>query len=272
MGIVFAGAGSHAPGIRAWADAAEKEAKENFYSAYDQLNKSFDNSGAEVLITLTSEHWTNFFLDHSSAFCIGRAEQYSGPVEPWLGIEPRKIPGNPELSKEIISQCYLNEFEVGFSEELKFDHGTMIPLSFVTPNFDVPIVPIFFNTLMDPRPSARRCFKLGQAIGALLNEKSQKIGVIATGGLSHDPGEIGHGEINSDFDNTFLNNLSSNNQEQLIAYTDDELFSQGGGTPEILAWICLAGIMTNQQGRVASVLSYEAIKPWATGVAVVEYV
>ena|GEM_PF-6921583 len=24
MGIVFAGAGSHAPGIRAWADAAEK--------------------------------------------------------------------------------------------------------------------------------------------------------------------------------------------------------------------------------------------------------
>ena len=92
MGIVFAGAGSHAPGIRAWADAAEKEAKENFYSAYDQLNKSFDNSGAEVLITLTSEHWTNFFLDHSSAFCIGRAEQYSGPVELWLGIEPRKIP------------------------------------------------------------------------------------------------------------------------------------------------------------------------------------
>jgi hypothetical protein len=89
MPISFACAASHSPGITAWADAAPPAQKERVYGAFDQLRARLDASGAETLILLTSEHWANFFLDHMGAFCVGRAETYSGPIEPWLKIDKR---------------------------------------------------------------------------------------------------------------------------------------------------------------------------------------
>ena len=42
----------------------------------------------------------------------------------------------------------------------------------------------------------------------------------------------------------------------------------GAGTMELLAWICLAGIMGPQPARV---VAYQAVKPWATGIGMVAY-
>ena len=62
---------------------------------FDKLRQELDASGTETLIVLTSEHWANFFLDHIGAFCIGKAESYSGPIEPWLKIEKQTDQGRP---------------------------------------------------------------------------------------------------------------------------------------------------------------------------------
>src|SRR5437016_3545466 len=78
--ITFACATSHAPGITAWADAAPAPQKERIYGGFARLRSELDASGTDTLIVLTSEHWANFFLDHIGAFCIGRAERYSGPA------------------------------------------------------------------------------------------------------------------------------------------------------------------------------------------------
>ncbi len=116
------------------------------------------------LVVLTSEHWANFFLDHIGAFCIGRAEHYEGPVEPWLKIGKSRIPGDPTLSLRMIEHCYANSFEPSYSHEMRLDHGTMVPLSLIAPEMIFPIVPVMFNTLATPRPSARRCLELGKVL------------------------------------------------------------------------------------------------------------
>src|SRR5215213_9212077 len=98
MTITFACATSHAPGITAWADAAPAAQKDRIHDGFKRLRDELDASQTDTLTVLTSEHWTNFFLDHIGAFCVGRAEKYSGPVEPWLKIEKTEVKGDPEIA------------------------------------------------------------------------------------------------------------------------------------------------------------------------------
>jgi Catalytic LigB subunit of aromatic ring-opening dioxygenase len=252
MPISFACAASHAPGITAWADAAPPAQKERVYGAFDQLRARLDASGAETLILLTSEHWANFFLDHMGAFCVGRAETYSGPIEPWLKIDKREIKGDPALAAEIVETAYGRGIEPSFAYELQFDHGTMVPLSLVMPRMDRPVVPVLFNTLAAPQPTARHCLELGRLIGEIAARSPRRIGLIATGGLSHDPGERNHGVIDSDFD----------------GYSRADFAAAGAGAFELLSWVALAGALGGRKGEV---VAYEPVKPWATGVGLMTF-
>src|SRR5215813_12289364 len=268
MPITFACATSHAPGITAWADAAPAPQKDRIYGGFERLRQALDESRTDTLIVLTSEHWTNFFLDHIGAFCIGRAERYTGPVEPWLQIPRAEIKGDPALAAELLETCYDNSVEPSFAYELEFDHGTMLPLHFLMPRMDRPIVPVFFNTLAVPQPSAGRALALGRVVGEVARHSPRRIGLIATGGLSHDPGERNHGIIDSDFDHRFMTAMAEGNCEALGRYQRAELAAAGAGAFELLSWIALAGAL---DGRKGEVVVYEAVKPWATGVGMMTF-
>src|SRR5262245_29127752 len=217
---------------------------------------------------LTSEHWANFFLDHIGAFCIGRADSYRGPIEPWLKIEKTEIKGDPELAVALLEESYDSGFEPSFAHELEFDHGTMVPLHFLNPRMDRPVVPVMFNTLASPQPTARRCLDLGRVIGRVAARSPKRIGLIATGGLSHDPGERNHGLINSAFDHEFLAAMAEGNNERLGGYSRADFAAAGAGAFELLSWVALAGAL---DGRKGEVVAYEAVKPWATGVGMVTF-
>ncbi len=268
MPIVFACAGSHAPGITAWTDKAEQGQLERFIGGYEEVHDALEAARPDSIVLLTSEHWANFFLDHVGAFCVGRGESFVGPLEPWLKVEKADVPGNPELATKVLEHCYANGFEPNFAHELELDHGSMVPLSFLTPRMDRKVVPIMFNTLMPPRPTAARCLELGKVLRPLLENQKERIAVVATGGLSHDPGEVGHGHIDTEFDSQFLKDMTEGALDRLGRYSDEQLLKAGAGTLELLAWICLAGVMGGKESRV---VSYEAVKPWATGVGIVSY-
>ncbi len=269
MPIVYACAASHAPGITAWTDAAPKDQSATVTGAFAEIAAALAATRPDTILILTSEHWANFFLDHASAFCIGRGDGFEGPVEPWLRVEKRTLPGNPQLAARLLDHCYAHGFEPSHSHELKFDHGTMLPLSFLMPSTPCTVVPIFFNTLCPPRPTPRRCLDLGRTLRTALDAAPERIAIVATGGLSHDPGEVNHGVIDTEFDARFLDRMTRPSLSELAAYSDTELLAAGAGTLELLAWICLAGIM----GAATSprVVAYEAVKPWATGIGIIDY-
>jgi aromatic ring-opening dioxygenase catalytic subunit (LigB family) len=268
MPVVFACAASHAPGLTAWRDAATADELASVMAGFEQLRASLEEAQPERLLLLTSEHWTNFFLDHVGPFCFGRAEFYEGPVEPWLKLEKRKIPGDPALALRLLNHCYANGFEPNHAHEMKFDHGTMVPLSFLIPDLRIPLVPILFNTLAPPRSRPARCLELGEILRAPLERAPERIAIIATGGMSHDPGERKHGFIDQAFDRTFLDRMSQADLDALASYSEGDLMAAGAGTMELLAWICLAGIMGPRRPSVAV---YEPVKAWATGIGLVTY-
>jgi aromatic ring-opening dioxygenase LigB subunit len=262
MSIEFACAVSHAPGIVAWRDAAPVAQRDSLYAGLDVLRVRLAQARLDELVLFTCEHWTNFFLDHISPFCIGRADSYSGPVEPWLKIEKTQIAGDPELATEMLEHCYANDLEPGFAFEMELDHGTIIPLHFLTPDFTLPVVPVMFNTLAAPQPSVRRAFALGRALGDVVRRSSRRIGLIATGGMSHDPGERNHGTIDEALDREFLAAMTTGDVERITKWSTADFAAAGAGTVELLSWVALAGALGRFTGEV---IAYEPVIPWATG-------
>jgi aromatic ring-opening dioxygenase catalytic subunit (LigB family) len=258
----------HAPGIVAWAEAAPVAQKERLYAAFMELRRRVDMARLDVLVLFTAEHWANFFLDHMSAFCIGTATSYSGPIEPWLKIGASKIRGDVLLAQTLLDACYANDLEPSFAHEMRFDHGTMIPLHFLTPDMQLPVVPIVINTLAAPFPSIPRCLTLGRIVGDVLRQSARRVGIVATGGMSHDPGERNHGVIDSEFDRRFLAQMSRGDIDSLGRYSHADLSAAGAGAVELLSWIALAGALHAFRGEV---LAYEPVTPWATGIGAMAF-
>jgi aromatic ring-opening dioxygenase LigB subunit len=128
------------------------------------------------------------------------------------------------------------------------------------------------NTLAVPQPTARRCLEFGRAIGKVAARSQRRIGLIATGGLSHDPGERNHGIIDSDFDHQFMSAMAGGNVERLARYSRSELAAAGAGAFELLSWVALAGALAGAlPGRKGEVVVYEAVKPWATGIGMMTF-
>ncbi len=268
MTLAFACALGHAPGITAWREAAPAAQRERLEAAFSELRARLAQARPEVLIVFTAEHWANFFLDHMSPYCIGRGASFKGPIEPWLKVDPATVPGLPELASRLLQALYARGIEPGFTDEMALDHGTMVPLHFLTPRMDVPVVPIVFNTLAAPLPSPGRCFALGEVAGEVARQCELRVGLVATGGMSHDPGERGHGRIDEAFDRAFLEEMRTGDRARLKAHTAAELSAAGAGALELMTWIALAGALGGARGEV---LAYEPVVPWATGIGAMSF-
>jgi hypothetical protein len=106
-------------------------------------------------------------------------------------------------------------------------------------------------------------------LGKKLERSQKRIAVIATGGLSHWPGEAKHGKINIPFDKQFLNTLIAGDPVKLTEYSHEQIdVEAGSGGHEIRTWIALAGALPEWQ---ATLLAYEPVVPWATGCGLVAF-
>ena len=269
MPIVFACAASHAPGMTAWTEAAPQQQRDKILGSYHKLGDMVAASKPDVLVVISVEHWANFFLNQMPTFCIGRAQYYDGPVEEWLKISKTRVPGDPALGAHLLDTCLDSGFDPAFSDELLFDHATMLPLHFLNPLMTVPVVPLIINTLTTPMPSPKRCFELGRVLGKALEQQPRRIALIATGGLSHWPGEAKMGKINVAFDEQFLETLVNGKRALLAEYSHSAIDKEAGsGGHEIRTWIAVAGAVEDWRAKL---LAYEPVHPWATGCGLVAF-
>ncbi|SVD88129.1 uncharacterized protein METZ01_LOCUS440983, partial [marine metagenome] len=120
--------------------------RDEFYATFEKQRQEIENSGAEALIVVAAEHFANFFMNNMPAFCIGIGTSYEGPIEnpEWLNIPRATVPGAPDLGVRITRQV-MQSVDTAYAEEWKFDHGIMVPLSFLTPNYDLPVIPVNIN-------------------------------------------------------------------------------------------------------------------------------
>ena len=242
MSLVFAGICSHAPGITGRAHLAAPAVKDALHAEMYRLGESMRETKPDALILIGAEHFANFFMNNMPAYAIGMADHYEGPIEDpgWLGIARTRVPGNAALSQRLIADV-MNDVDVAFAEEWKFDHGIMVPLHFLTPRFDLPVIPVNINCQGPPLTPLKRAWAFGAALRRACDAVPERIALVGTGGISHWPATPDSGKINEAWDREFLDRWARNDREALLDYSDAATYRDAGqGGFEIRTFIAVA--------------------------------
>src|SRR3954467_2524810 len=145
--LVGAFAASHGPLIiREW-QRVPAEQKTRMAAAYRDLGRRLGAARPDVLIVVSPDHWSNFFLDNYPAVCIGVGETNDGPPEPWMKDFPhRSLAGHPHFAMHVVDEALKAGFEPTVSHRLKLDHGSCIPLWRMQLPQMPKIVPLLLNS------------------------------------------------------------------------------------------------------------------------------
>jgi 2,3-dihydroxyphenylpropionate 1,2-dioxygenase len=232
------------------------------------MRQAIRESHPEALFVISAEHFANFFSNNMPAYAIGMSDHYPGPIEDpaWLGIPRREVPGAKALSRRII-ELTLQNTDVSYAEEWKFDHGIMVPLHHLTPEYDIPVIPANINCQAPPFSPLSRAYEFGQAIRKAFDAIPERIALISTGGTSHWPCTPDSGKINQAWDESFLAHWAKHDVDAMTRYTDEELVAHaGGGALEIRTSIAAAGAA----GGRGEIHFYKPIPEFACGCLIAE--
>jgi protocatechuate 4,5-dioxygenase beta chain len=245
-----------------------------FFDGYVPVRQWLDQVKPDVAIVIYNDHGLSFFLDQIPTFAIGAAAQYPNEDSGWGLEEAPPVNGDVELSWHIIESLVADEFDITICQEMKVDHGFMVPMMTMWPHateWPLKAIPVAVNTVQHPLPSAARCYKLGKAIGKAIESYPEDLRVVVfgTGGMSHQLQGERAGFINKPFDTMFMRELVDN-PEMLTHLSNAELVRQAGSEGiELIMWLAMRGAMT----RGASVVHshyHIPVSNTAAGVLVLE--
>jgi len=108
------------------------------------------------------------------------------------------------------------------------------------------------NVLQHPLPTARRCYRLGQAIRRAVDsyDKDIKVAIIGTGGMSHQLTGPSFGAMNAQEDLEFLQRIEDD-PESLTNLTHETMMQKYGVEGiELIMWLVMRGALSLDAKRV----------------------
>jgi aromatic ring-opening dioxygenase LigB subunit len=264
--IVLGLAAPHNPNITARPDSMTDDEKHRVFGAFDHLRKNLEEASPDCLLVLTTDHMTNFFYHNNPLFCLGIADTCEGPAPkelPRLGVPRATLKVDTAMAKGLLHYGIENDIDFSYSEEMTLDHAYMVPLNFITPKMDLPIVPLHIGSLLPPCPTARRCYKIGKQIAEFVEQQYDgKVAVLASGSLFSDVGGPTMGWVDTPFDMEFLGLVKEGKGDEFAKRVTPETLKKGGVATELLAWVTLLGSIGNLK---ASFVDYVWAQKWGSG-------
>ncbi len=251
MAKIIGGIGSsHTPTIGFAVDAKKQDDPvwAPIFEAYRPVREWLETRKPDVLFFIYNDHVTSFFFDHYSAFALGVGESYAVADE---GGGPRNLPdvqAHGDLARHIGRSMMAEEFDMSFFQQRPLDHGCLSPLSVMWPSeggWPGKIIPLAVGVLQFPIPTARRCFRFGQALRRAIESYPEdlKVAIVATGGLSHQVHGERAGFNNPDWDRQFLE-LIENDPDALADMTHARYAELGGWEgAEVIMWLVMRGAL-----------------------------
>lgn len=276
--IGLAVAASHTPGLTGWFGKASEEDQQTVRSAFDAIHDAIAASNLDLLLLVGNDHVANSRVNDVPDFTFGLCERHRGPdawFKPWLKIDDYDIPGDP-VSGDLLYQAVKDgKLDVRAKHEnLRFDDNLSVPVAMA--NLDaigIPVVPILQNCTVPPVPGEHACYEFGRRLGDAIRDRlpaDMRVGIIGSGGLSHEPGGARYLEIDEKFDRWFMDLLEEGDHQRILAEaTFDRMEAAGsGGTAELLSWIVVMGAIGT---RDCTSLGYVAFEEWRCGVGAVRW-
>ncbi|MPY47865.1 class III extradiol dioxygenase subunit beta [Streptomyces acidicola] len=275
--VIWGLATSHVPSIGAAMDRGmtAEPVWAPLFEGYRPAREWLAERTPDVAILVYNDHANGVDLDIVPTFAIGTAERYQVADE---GFGRRPVPdvvGDPDFSFHLLHQLMDDGFDLTVFSELDVDHGFTVPLSVWTPEprdaWPCPVVPIMVNVIRYPQPTAARCYALGQALGRAIAGYggARTVGILGTGGMSHQLAGQRAGFINPSFDHMFLEAIEKD-PEKLAALSREDYIRQAGSEGiELIMWLVMRGAMNAEVRKVHSAYHVPASNT-AAGLALFE--
>lgn len=205
----------------------------------------------DVIVLVASDHFHMLMMANMPAFMIGKAPSMRA-VHPnevrQFGLSPSVVPGDPDLAAHLLGGRDLTSgIDFAFSDEPWLDHSSLIPLLFLTPGLDVPVVPVLTNCNAPPIPTADRFAKLGAHLRESIRsyERDRRVLVVGSGHLAHElggPRQFLGTSPDPDFDHKAVSWMASGDLDAALAATSfDRLTEAGNESYQFLNFItCMA--------------------------------
>ena len=236
---------------------------------FEQMRQKMTAARPDVLLCVGNDHLNQLFMHNMPAFMIGKAPHTQGPPK-WeqdMGIPPLPtVSINQDFAKGIVRSGFDHGVDFAFSDELNIDHAITMPYHYVSPSQDLPIVPLLTNVMSHPMPPAMRCFQVGEALRAIIDEwpGDMRVGVLASGHLAVEiGGPKGRGRSpDPDFDAASVEAIGAGDTEGLMRLATFERMAQAGNfTPGFLNFVMLTGIAQGKAASQADLISCTGTNP-----------
>jgi protocatechuate 4,5-dioxygenase beta chain len=131
---------------------------------------------------------------------------------------------------------------------MEVDHGLTVPLSLIfgqVEQWPVKVIPVAVNVVTYPPPTGNRCWMLGEAIRRAVEsyEEDLNVQIWGTGGMSHQLQGPRAGLINREWDNQFLDKLTSDPESLRRMPHIDYLREAGSEGIELVMWLIMRGAL-----------------------------
>jgi aromatic ring-opening dioxygenase catalytic subunit (LigB family) len=270
--VVAAMAMTHSPGLTGWFDRAPEDQRREARTALDVMRDRLRAARPDVILLLSNDHLLNWPINNTPEYTVGIGAEHVGPADwydEWLALEKYRISGHPGLARYLVNEGARRRLAFAYLRDMQFDDGVSVPMHYLNPEGDIALVPVTMNCTVPPIPTPERAYEVGTALREMVHAYpgAERVAVLATGGLSHEPGGPRYFWVDEEFDRWFLDLLRKGDHAALLREcTLERMEAAGsGGTAELLAWMVALAFTTGP----AEVLAYMPAIAWRSGTGMV---
>ncbi len=254
----------------------DKRDQQRVMDSFKVLHDRLHEWAPDVVMIIGDDQAENFLEDNLPPFCIYTGAQAEGHpfrhpaarVNLWnAGPETRYSFRCPsEFARGLRNHLIHNGFDLASSNALKgwpwgLPHAHINPLVFLDPEGRFPVLPFFVNCYGEeagpgypPRPTPRRCYEMGRGIRQFLDQRSERVAVVASSSWSHSflAHKFQKRAIDIEFDRRNLELVRRGEGSRLAKLTPEEI--QQSGDHELLNWIIALGIIGDKPAQIVDAL------------------
>jgi protocatechuate 4,5-dioxygenase, beta chain len=224
----------------------------------------------DVLVVFSGDHLNQWFYDNMPTFAIGKAARARGPFpheQELFGVAPYDTALEGDVARHLLRSGLKRGIDFSYSDEFVLDHGFTVPLNFLRPEQDLPVVPIFTNVLAPPVPPGRRFYELGAAVAEMVeaHPADLRVAIIASGHLSNAIGGPNMADLvrpDNPWDLKTWEQITSGDIPTLVEQsTYEALAAVGHGTLGFLDYLFAMGVVGGQVPDFAEKVASSAGPP-----------
>ena len=163
---------------------ASTETEKKFGAAVKRAGDFVAAAEPTLAVVFYPDHINGFFYNLLPAFCVG----IEGTAIGDYGTVAGKLDIPESVAMDCANHVLHDGVDVAISYRMVVDHGGVQPLEILCGSTGLTrMIPIFINCAAAPRAPFARARALGEAVGRWAQKSSERILIMGSGGLSHDP-------------------------------------------------------------------------------------